>query len=200
MVEGVATMILRPAKLAVVLLAVMLMLPAVEPAARGAPAGITRPVVIVQGTDVPTLDPMFAESGHFANIQKHMFDFLISYNRNMEIVPDAAESFRLLPDRVTWQFKIRRGIKFWNGEPLDAKAVKFTFDRIANPDLRRQGLNDPYIARVDLLRVDIVDEYTVNFVLKQPTILFLVYTTFNPILAPGYYGRTSVQETAIKPM
>lgn len=164
------------------------------------PAGSTRPVVIVQGTDVPTLDPQFAEAGNFGNIQHHIFDFLISYNKSMEIVPDAAESFRLLPDRVTWQFKIRRGIKFWNGEPLDAKAVKFTFDRIANPELRKQGLNDPYIDRVDLLRVDIVDDYTVNFVLKQPTILFLVYTTFNPILAPGYYARTSVQETAIKPM
>lgn len=168
--------------------------------APAAPAGPSRPVVIVQGVDVPTLDPQFAEAGNFGNIQHQMFDFLISYNKNMEIVPDAAESFRLLPDRVTWQFKIRRGLKFWNGEPLDAKAVKFTFDRIANPELRKQGLNDPFIERVDLVRVDIVDEYTVNFVLKQPTILFLVYTTFNPILAPGYYARTSVQETAIKPM
>jgi peptide/nickel transport system substrate-binding protein len=171
------------------------------PGAPGAvPAGPTRPVVIVQGVDVPTLDPQFSESGHFGNIQHSMFDFLISYNKNMEIVPDAAESFQLLPDRRTWQFKIRRGIRFWNGEPLDAKAVKFTFDRIANPALRRQGLNDPYIQRVDLQRVDIVDDYTVNFVLQKPTILFLVYTTFNPILAPGYYGRASIQETAIKPM
>jgi peptide/nickel transport system substrate-binding protein len=173
-------------------------------AASGAPgaplAGSTRPVVIVQGVDVPTLDPQFAEAGNFGNIQHHIFDFLVSYNKNMEIVPDAAESFQLLPDRVTWQFKLRRGIKFWNGEPLDAKAVKYTFDRIANPDLRRQGLNDPYITRVDLQRVDIVDDRTVNFVLKRPSILFLVYTTFNPILAPGYYSRASVQETAIKPM
>jgi len=193
-------MIVRHAKLALVLLAVMLMIPALEPAARGAPAGVTRPVVIVQGTDVPTLDPMFAESGHFANIQKHMFDFLISYNKKMEIVPDAAESFRMLPDRVTWQFKIRRGIKFWNGEPLDAKAVKFTFDRISIPELRRQGLTDPYVQRVGLVRVDVVDDLTVNFVLRQPSILFLVFTTFNPILAPGYYGRASVAEAAIKPM
>ena len=193
-------MILRHAKLVVLLLAAILVIPALGPDALGAPAGITRPVVIVQGTDVPTLDPMFAESGHFANIQKHMFDFLISYNKKMEIVPDAAESFQMLPDRVTWQFKLRRGIRFWNGEPLDAKAVKFTFDRISTPELRRQGLTDPYVARVGLVRVDVIDDYTVNFVLRQPSILFLVYTTFNPILAPGYYGRASVQEAAIKPM
>lgn len=193
-------MILRHARLVLVLVALVMAMLGHEPAARGAPAGITRPVVIVQGTDVPTLDPMFAESGHFANIQKHMFDFLVSYNKKTEIVPDAAESFRLLPDRVTWQFKIRRGIKFWNGEPLDAKAVKFTFDRISIPELRRQGLTDPYVQRVGLARVDVVDDYTVNFVLRQPSILFLVYTTFNPILAPGYYGRASVAEAAIKPM
>ena len=176
------------------------LLVAVSGAPGAVPAGSSKPVVIVQGTDVPTLDPQFSESGHFGNIQHHIFDFLISYNKNMEIVPDAAESFRLLPDRVTWQFKICRGIKFWNGEPLDARAVKFTFDRIANPELRRQGLNDPYISRVDLARVDIVDDYTVNFVLKRPNILFLVYTTFNPILAPGYYARASVAEAAIRPM
>ncbi len=183
------------------LLAGTLVMMAVVTGALGAPpAGSTRPVVIVQGTDVPTLDPQFAESGHFGNIQHAMFDFLLSYNKNIEIVPDAAESYRLLPDRVTWQFKLRRGIRFWNGEPLDAKAVKFTFDRIANQDLRRQGLNDPYIDRVDLARVDVVDDLTVNFVLKKPNILFLVYTTFNPILAPGYYSKVTVQEAAIRPM
>src|SRR5687767_7241948 len=106
MVEDLAhggdTMMIRHARVGLVLMTLLLALVGHEPAARGAPAGTTRPVVIVQGSDVPTLDPMFAESGHFANIQKHMFDFLISYNKKMEIVPDAAESFRLLPDRVTW--------------------------------------------------------------------------------------------------
>lgn len=190
----------RMQRVSLIGLAVVLSVMVMASGAPGAPAGSTRPIVVVQGTDVPTLDPQFSESGHFGNLQHHMWDFLISYNKNMEIVPDAAESFRLLPDRVTWQFRIRRGIRFWNGEPLDGRAVKFTFDRIANPALRRQGLNDPFIERVDLVRVDVVDNYTVNFVLQKPTILFLVYLTFNPILAPGYYSRVSVQEAAIKPM
>jgi peptide/nickel transport system substrate-binding protein len=182
-------------------LAIILVMVVAGSGALGAPpAGSTRPVVIVQGIDVPTLDPQFTEAGNFGNLQHHLFDFLVSYNKSLEIVPDAAESFRLLPDRVTWQFKIRRGIKFWNGEVLDAKAVKFTFDRIVNPELRKQGLNDPYYDRVDLAKVDIVDDYTVNFVLKKPNILFLVYTTFNPILAPGYYSKATIGEAAIKPM
>ncbi len=158
-----------------------------------------KPVIIVQA-EVPTLDPQFGEAGNLGNVEQHLFDFLLAYDKNMQIVPSAAESYTLLPDSKTYQFKIRKGIKFWNGEPLDAKAVKFTFDRIGNADLRKQGLNDPYYGRVGFDHIDLVDDYTVNFVLKKPTILFLVYTTFNPILAPQYYTTNTPQQTAIKPM
>lgn len=174
---------------------------ATNPAATTAPAAgaAQKPVIIVQA-EVASLDPQFSEAGNLGNIEQHLFDFLIAYDKNMQIVPSAAESYTLLPDNKTWQFKIRKGIKFWDGEPLDAKAVKFTFDRIGNADLRKQGLNDPYYSRVGFDHIDIVDDYTVNFVLKKPTILFLVYTTFNPILAPEYYSTHTPQETAIHPM
>lgn len=175
---------------------------ATKPPATTAPtaaAAAQKPVIIVQA-EVASLDPQFSEAGNLGNIEQHLFDFLIAYDKNMQIVPSAAESYTLQPDNKTWQFKIRKGIKFWNGEPLDAKAVKFTFDRIGNENLRKQGLNDPYYTRVGFDHIDIVDDYTVNFVLKKPTILFLVYTTFNPILAPQYYSTHTPQETAIKPM
>lgn len=158
------------------------------------------PVVIAQGVDPTTLDPQFEESGALANVEDEMFDYLISYDRDMKIVPDLAESYRLLPDRVTWQLKIRTGVTFWNGEKIDARAVKFTYDRIGDQSLRTQGLNDAYYPRVGFDHISVVDDYTVNFVMKKPTILFPVYTTFDPILAPDYYTKQSAQETAIKPM
>jgi len=158
------------------------------------------PVVVAQGSEPATLDPQFFESGDLANIENEIFDRLIAYDSEMRIAPDAATSFRVLPDHVTWQFKIRPGMTFWNGEPLDARAVKFTFDRVGDQGLRKQGLNDPYYGRVGFDHLTIVDDHTVNFVLKEPSIVFPVYTTFNPILAPGYYGSHGPQETAIRPM
>lgn len=62
-------------------LTVALVVMATVSTAPGGPAGSTRPVVIVQGTDVPTLDPQFSESGHFGNIQHQMWDFLIPTTR-----------------------------------------------------------------------------------------------------------------------
>ena len=164
------------------------------------PAEAQKPVVIVQGIDPPSLDPQFNESGAASNIYAQMFDGLIGYDRDMNIVPDAAESYELLDDGITWQFKIRQGIEFWNGEPLDAHAVKFTLDRMGDEKLREQGLNDPYYTRVGFDHADVVDDYTINIVLKEPSVLFPVYTTFIRILAPGYYAEHTPEETALAPM
>lgn len=159
-----------------------------------------KPVVIAQGTDPPTLDPQFAESGDLANLENELFSRLIAYDSQMRISPDLATSFHVMPDQVTWQFKLRPGVTFWNGEPVDARAVKYTFDRVGDQALRKQGLDDPYYGRVGFDHLTIVDNYTVNFVLKEPSIVFPVYTTFNPILAPGYYSSHTPAETAIQPM
>ena len=169
-----------------------------EPRAEG--AAPQKPVVIAQGVDPPSLDPQFAESGDLANIENEIFTHLIAYDAQMRISPDLATSYRVMPDQVTWQFKLRPGVTFWNGEPVDAHAVKYTFDRVGDAALRKQGLNDPYYGRVGFDHLTVVDDHTVNFVLKQPSIVFPVYTTFNPILAPGYYGSHSPSETAIRPM
>lgn len=158
------------------------------------------PVVIVQGVDPPTLDVQFVETGALANVALQMFDTLLEYDKNMNIVPSVAESYKLLDDQITWQFKIRKGIKFWDGEVLDANAVKFTFDRMMDADLRKQGLNDPFPGRVGFDHCVVVDDYTINFVLKKPSVLFPVYITFPYLLAPDYYRKNPPSVTAIKPM
>jgi len=164
------------------------------------PAEPQKPVIILQAGEPPTLDPPFHESGTAANVHRQMFDFLLGYNRDMEVVGCLAESWELMPDEVTWQFKLHEGVEFWNGEPLDAEAVKFTFDRIGDEALREQGLTDRFYARTGLKEVNVVDEYTVNFVLEEPKVLFEMYATYIPILAPIYYSEHSVAETALAPM
>jgi peptide/nickel transport system substrate-binding protein len=58
-----------------------------------------------------------------------VFNALLKFNEKMEIVPDLAESFRIL-DPTTLEFKLRSGIKFQDGSSLTADDVKFTFDRL----------------------------------------------------------------------
>jgi peptide/nickel transport system substrate-binding protein len=129
-----------------------------------------------------------------------MMHHLLMYNRKMELVPEAAESFEILPDGVTYRFKLRRGITFWNGEPLDARAVKFTYERVADPELRKQGLNDPIPGRQGIVEVKILDDYTVDVVTKERSAITLILFPLSYVVAPGYYGGKSPQEVARAPM
>jgi peptide/nickel transport system substrate-binding protein len=156
--------------------------------------------IVTQGVDPETLDPHFGESGISANVFQNSFETLVHYDRKMNIVPVLAESWQVLDDKVTWRFKLRQNVKFQNGEPFTAEAVKFTIERTMNEDLRKQGLNDPFPSRSGITRVNVVDPGTVDLVLKEPNIVLPVFLTFLYILEPKYYASKSPQETALAPM
>jgi peptide/nickel transport system substrate-binding protein len=118
----------------------------------------------------------------------------------MRLVPVLAESYEALSDKVTWRFKLREGIKFHNGRPFNAEAVKFTIERTMDANLRRQGLNDPFPARSGVTQVRIVNNSTVDIVLAKPNIIFPVFVYFLYILEPSYYSSKSPRETAVAPV
>ena len=61
----------------------------------------------------------------------HVYDSLVGRNANMELVPALATSWKNL-DELTWEFKLRPGVKFSNGSPFTAKDVLFTICRTLN--------------------------------------------------------------------
>jgi len=71
-----------------------------------------------------------------------------------------AESWTESPDGVTYEFKLRRGLKFHNGDPVAAEDVKFSFERYKGTGAKE--LNQR------VRQVEIVDPLTVRFVLKEP--------------------------------
>jgi peptide/nickel transport system substrate-binding protein len=170
--------------------------PTAAPAAKVAQT----PMVIAEDLDPPTLDPQFYEGGALRSFLNNSMVKLLSYDGNMVLRPEIAESYQLQPDKLTWRFKLRPGLKFWNGEPLDAEAVKFTFDRTMDAELRKQGLNSPFPARIGLAETRLVDNTTVDVVTKQPNILTPIWVQAETILAPKHYSSKSIQETATQPM
>ncbi len=159
-----------------------------------------KPIVLLQGVDPEGLDPHYGESGVSANVYYNMLEPMVQYNRKMELKPLLCESYAVLDDKVTWRFKLREGIKFWNGEPFNAEAVKFTVERTMNPDLRKAGLNDPFPARTGVAKVVVQNASTVDIVLKTPNIVFPVFTYFLYMLEPKYYSSKASKETIIAPM
>jgi len=141
--------------LAVAGLAAGLALPAgAQPAGR---------VVIAQGVDPTTLDPQNHEETPAYNVLLNLYDTLLFRDKDLKIIPWLAESWRVV-NPTTWEFKIRRGAKFHNGEDVDADAVKFSLERLINPDLKmRQAPNFTLIDRIEA-----PDKSTVRILTKKP--------------------------------
>lgn len=76
-----------------------------------------------------------------------------------------AESFEMNEDGTEWTFRIREGVQFHHGYgELTARDVKFSYDRLLDPDSTLRG--SAHVGAID--RVEIVDDYTVTLFLKEP--------------------------------
>jgi len=141
---------------------------ALPAAAFAAPAG---QVVIAQGVDPTSLDMMNQQETPASNVGAQMFEALLERDQSLKLVPVLAAEMPKLVAPTTWEFKLRRGVKFHNGEDFNADAVKFSIERLANPANKLRGSSS--FAPID--RVEIVDPYTVKIHTKKPWPTFLAH-------------------------
>ena len=141
-----------------------------------------KPVVVVQSGEAATLDWHMHCDKNAHEPDRQIFDTLLRRNlKTLQLEGNLAESWRLL-NETTWQFKLRRGVKFHNGEPFDASSVKFSVERMLNPQQAAPGRTS--IATID--RVEIVDPLTVNVITKTPFPLLPVR------MSPGHCGTVGI--------
>src|SRR6187402_1784952 len=79
-----------------------------------------------------SVDPHFTATGTHAETLKHVFDTLTWSGDGLEIEPRLAESWKAI-DATTWEFKLRRGVKFHDGSDFTAEDVKFSIARMQVP-------------------------------------------------------------------
>ena len=91
-------------------------------------------LVIAQSRDVVGLDYALVSQTETQNISNNIFDALVRLNSKGEYAPWLAKSWDN-PDDKTWVFHLEKGVKFTNGEPLDAAAVKYSLERVMDPKL-----------------------------------------------------------------
>src|SRR5712691_7239609 len=133
-----------------------------------APAG---KVVIAQGVDPTSLDMMNQQEQPASNVGAQMVEALLERDPSLKLVPVLAAEMPKLVAPTTWEVKLRRGVKFHNGEDFNADAVKFSIERLANPANKLRGSTS--FAPID--RVEIVDPFTVRVVTKKPWPVFVVH-------------------------
>jgi len=95
--------------------------------------GLMAPVTAQQiaiglGGDVTSIDPHYHNLTPNNNIADHIFGTLIHKDEKQRLRPGLAESWRPIDD-LTWEFKLRKGVKFHDGSDLTAEDVAFSIDR-----------------------------------------------------------------------
>ncbi len=133
-------------------------------------------LVFAQAQDTVSLDPNDIEDGFSVNNTSNVFDTLVRFKSDStQIEPSLAESWTVSSDGLTWTFKLRRGVKFHDGTPFNAEAVKFTYDRQIDKKHPNFPGTAPYAGFTyqNVKSVTVVDPFTVRFTLSAPFAPFL---------------------------
>lgn len=112
----------------------------------------------------PGLDPTAGAASAIAEVTLYnVFETLTKIHSDGRVTPLLAEGWTVTPDLKTWTFRLRAGVKFHNGEPFDAAAVKFSFERAAAKD----STNKDKATFANIERVAAPDARTVVLTLKN---------------------------------
>ena len=114
--------------------------------------------------DPPTMDPHLSGSAVDRQVYQSLYDKLVDIDENLAIVPMLGTSWKVSADGKTVTFKLREGVKFHDGTPFNAEAVKANFDRMRDPKFPSARRSE--IAPVT--GVTAVDPSTVQINLERP--------------------------------
>ncbi len=123
-----------------------------------------------------SLDPQKSVETLTFQVLKSVYDTLVEPDERGIIVPALADSWSVSPDSLTWTFRLRRGVRFHNGQPLTSADVKATFDRFLS--MAAETPRAPELAALE--SVVVVNPETVQFRLSRPSAPFLA------LLASGW--------------
>src|SRR6266850_2718176 len=154
-----------------------------------------RDITIAQGIDAEFLDVQMTNNIVTLIINTSIYDTLLTRDKQLQLVPSLATAYKNVSEKV-WEVKLRPNVKFHNGEPFNAEAVKFSFERIFRADFKSPQKG--WFSAID--RVEIVDPLTVRFHTKQPDPAMPARMTLMYQLAPKYVASVGDAQANLKPV
>ena len=128
-------------------------------------AALGETATIGMPTAPSTLDPQLSLMTSDVGIYRHIYGSLTKVDSDNQIVLDLATSYRPLDD-YTWEFKLRKNVKFHDGSDFDAQDVLFTLGRLGTVP-GHDGLAAEYVSPIT--DIDVVDSHTLIFKTQQVT-------------------------------
>jgi peptide/nickel transport system substrate-binding protein len=159
------------------------------PAIKSQPKLETRQKLIVaQETGLLTLDAHHVIDPTTASIVEHMVEPLLVLTPKGEIAPTLAEKWEISADATEFTLRLKKGIKFHDGQPFNAEAVKVNFDRRIDP----KAATKFYFLVAQIESVTVIGEYTVRIKTKVPFAPLLSHLTYptNGIQSPAALKRS----------
>jgi len=116
------------------------------------------------GTDVTSLDPHYHNLTPNNNVAQHVYGLLVQRNEKEQLEPGLATEWKAV-DPTTWEFKLRRGVKFHDGSDFTAEDVVASINRVP----KVPNSPSPFTAYTkQIVKMDVVDPYTVRFHTATP--------------------------------
>jgi peptide/nickel transport system substrate-binding protein len=148
------------------LLALAVLLPNISAAQAPKRGGTLR---VSYGNEIAHLDFHTAGGYEMMWVAMNVGCGLVNITPDGKFVPDAAESWQMAPDGLSYTFKLRKNAIFHDGTPVDAAAVKFSIERLMDP-ATKSGMRSFY---EPVHSVEVLDPQTVQVRLKHPYAFFM---------------------------
>ncbi len=142
-------------------------------------------LIVLQESEPVGLDLMRSSLQNTMSVCYNIHDTLFFPQQDASVKPALAEKWEKIDD-LTWKITLRKGVTFHNGEAVNAKAVKFSFDRVFDPEIK-----SPHKGKLSAFKeVKVLDELTFEIKTEKPFApgLYMLGIYF-PIVPPEYIKK-----------
>src|SRR5450830_1718500 len=161
-------------------------------------AHAAKDVVVAVQSNFTTTDPYDANDTLSQAVAKSFYQGLYGFYKDLKMVPVLADSHTVSKDGLVYTFKLKSDIKFHDGTPFNAEAVKVNFDRVTNPENKLKR----YTLYKNIAKTEAVDANTVRVTLKEPFSPF-INTLAHPsgvIISPAALAKYGSKGIAQNPV
>jgi ABC-type transport system substrate-binding protein len=171
----------------------------------GVPIDPDAELVVALTDDTTNMDPRIGMGSIRSNYIRQVFESLVDVDRQGKPVPGLAMSWKPVDD-LTWEFALRRGVTFHDGEPFNAETVLFNLDRMFRRNLDRQGIKDvtagtsfdklyPFVSKWEK-----VDDFTVRVTTTEPAPTLWDFLGREPLVPRAWTLKHGVEALNEKPV